>query len=352
MEITSNTGKYVVEFNALSIKNIHTIVDHNDFLIIDKVVANLYEDQLAQLLIQKNTYILDANESSKSFESLGVIYQHLLKNNVRKQSRLIAIGGGVTQDISCFIASTIYRGIDWIFIPTTLLSQCDSCIGSKSSINLNTAKNVIGNFYPPKKIYVLPQFLDTLANREVKSGVGEIFKVSIIDSVDAFIKLGNDYEQLFENKDLLLEYIKYALDVKKAYIQVDEFDRGIRNIFNYGHSFGHAIESVTSFLIPHGIAVTMGIDIANYLAYKMGHIDGALLKSMHKILRKNYLEFIGLLPSACAIIDALSVDKKNTADSFVFIMLGKELKLNKVEMANNHDFLNTLGEALKFIENE
>lgn len=352
MEITSHCGPYRVFFDELKINQIANLINKDDFIFLDRRVAEIFKDDLLGLIDHQNLHLIDALESSKSFSSFGVIYEFLVNNNIRKKSRIIAIGGGITQDIACFISSTIYRGVDWIFVPTTLLSQCDSCIGSKSSINLNNYKNVIGNFYPPKEIYVISDFLSTLSEVEIKSGIGEIYKVAMIDGVNSFVETSKNYDGFFGKKSFLAERIKYALKIKKEYIQVDEFDRGIRNIFNYGHSFGHAIESSTSFSVPHGIAVTMGMDIANFISFSYGHIKKELLMKLHFSLRKNYIEYVTRVPTTNQMIDALQSDKKNTFQSFVFILLGADLKLNKFEIKNDDLFARNLTLALELLSYE
>ena len=352
MEITSRSGPYKVFFNDVKINQIENLINDDDFIFLDRVVANIYKDDLEGLLNHKNLYLIDALESSKSINDFGVIYEFLLANNIRKKSRIFALGGGITQDIACFISSTIYRGVEWIFIPTTLLSQCDSCIGSKSSININQHKNVIGNFYPPKEIHIISKFLSTLSGVEIKSGIGEIYKVAMIDGIDSFIEISKSYDEKFETKESLVKSIEYALKIKKEYIQVDEFDRGVRNIFNYGHSFGHAIESSTSFSVPHGIAVTMGMDIANFISYCYGYIDKELLMKLHISLHKNYIEYICKVPREIEMINALKSDKKNTFENFIFILLGPDQRLKKFEVKNDVLFARNLNLALEFISHE
>jgi 3-dehydroquinate synthase len=213
-------------------------------------------------------------------------------------------------------------------------------------------KNVIGNFYPPREIYIISNFLLTLTDQEIKSGLGEIFKVSVIDGLDSFFEFSNNYDGLLMNRNLLSKYIKYALKVKKEYIEIDEYDRGVRNIFNYGHSFGHAIESASDFLIPHGIAVSIGMDIANFISLKYGFLDYDLLNKMHTPLLKNYIKYRDQMPKTSAMIKAISSDKKNTFKNFALILLGADNKLSKVEVKNDNFFADNLNLALEFIDHE
>src|SRR5581483_3202456 len=197
---------------------------------------------------------------------------------IRRNHVLVAIGGGIIQDITCFLAATMLRGLPWNFIPTTLLAQADSCIGSKSSINAGEAKNILGTFTPPARVDVSTRFLKTLDERDIRSGIGEMLKVHAIEGPQSFDQIAHDYENILSDDSVMLHYIRRSLDIKKRIIEIDEFDRGPRNVMNYGHSFGHAIESATDFAVPHGIAVTLGMDLANYTAVRTGRTGEAFFQ--------------------------------------------------------------------------
>jgi 3-dehydroquinate synthase len=249
---------------------------------------------------------------------------------------LVAIGGGITQDVSCFIASTLFRGVEWRFVPTTLLAQADSCIGSKSSINLGRTKNIIGTFYPPSEVLITPDFLSTLTLEDTQSGIGEILKVHAIDSVESFDKLSSEYDSLFTDENTLNKYIENSLLIKQRYIEIDEFDKSLRNIFNYGHSFGHAIEAATNFEIPHGIAVSIGMDFANRIAVIRGLITNEHFIRMHEVLLKNYEQFKSVKIPIDLFLAALLKDKKNTTDKLVFILpKGSKCEIQKVELSSD-----------------
>jgi 3-dehydroquinate synthase len=229
--------------------------------------------------------------------------------------------------------------MEWRFVPTTLLSQADSCIGSKSSINLGDAKNILGTFNPPSQIYVDPTFLDTLDEREIRSGVGEILKVHAIAGPQDFDALAQDFSQLFTDRTVLLHYIRRALQIKQRYIEQDEFDRGIRNIFNYGHSFGHAIESASNYGVPHGIAVAMGMDMANFIAARRGMLPQEHFERMHTTLRSNYAPFAGSSIPLDALLAALQKDKKNTATQLGLVFpLGEDAAVSRVNLTSDRQF--------------
>ena len=220
-----------------------------DFIIIDNKIKTLYSVQLTNVLKKYNYICINATETQKSYSGIIPIIQKLIENGFRKNHRLVAIGGGITQDITAFISSIMYRGVNWIFFPTTLLAQGDSCIGSKTSINFEEFKNQVGGFYPPNKILIYPGFIDTLSEPEMKSGMGEMLHYFIVSGETDFLFYKKFYKEAFIDKSILSKIIARSLEIKKGYIEKDEFDQNIRQVFNYGHSFGHAIESLTQYRI-------------------------------------------------------------------------------------------------------
>lgn len=326
-------------FDNQLLANAEQLLVGEPHFLIDENVARLYAEQLRSILEHQNTVVIDATEENKSIERVIPIFERLVANSVRRDHTLIAIGGGIIQDITCFIASTLLRGMAWKFVPTTLLAQADSCIGSKSSINLGKTKNIIGTFNPPNEIFVCTDFFDTLEDKDIRSGIGEILKVHAIDSAAAFDRLAADYDALHSDRKVLLAYIRQALLIKQRFIEVDEFDRGVRNIFNYGHSFGHAIEAATDFGVPHGIAVTMGMDMANRIAVLRGLLSGHDYLRMHPVLRKNYVPFAKTDIPLDDMLSALMKDKKNTSSKLVLIFpVGEDATIQRVEVAPDEIF--------------
>lgn len=339
LKIQSHKGIYSVYFDNQLLANVEKLLAGEPHFLIDANVASLYADKLEAVLAHKNTIVIEATEENKSIERIIPIFERLVTNSVRRDHTLVAIGGGIIQDITCFIASTLLRGLAWKFVPTTLLSQADSCIGSKSSINLGKTKNIIGTFNPPNEIFVCTDFLDTLENKEILSGIGEILKVHAIDSAASFDALSADYDALLSDRNVLLDYIRKALLIKQRFIEVDEFDRGIRNIFNYGHSFGHAIEAATNFGIPHGIAVAIGMDMANRIASLRGLLTEEHYLRMHSALRKNYDVYAKTDISLSDMLSALLKDKKNTTSKLVLIFpVGEDATIQRVEVVSDETF--------------
>lgn len=313
MKIKSHRGIYEIHFNE-NLSNI--LADDNSFFIIDKKVFNLYPS------IQKckNYFLIEPTEENKSLETCTYLIDKLLSNNIKKNHRLVAIGGGIIQDIVCFIASNLYRGLHWYFIPTTLLAQADSCIGSKSSINYNNYKNLLGGFYPPKKIFCNFNFLKTLSVNDIKSGLGEILHFLFIGKSKLLNTFNFDYNNLINLDTTINKYIKECLAIKKVTIENDEFDLSTRQINNFGHTFGHAIESATEYKIQHGQAVTIGMSIANYISYNLNYIDKQTYDKNNTIINCNKPAYSLSRHEKHLFFKALKRDKKNINNSIVCIL--------------------------------
>lgn len=340
LKIKSYKGTYTAHFNDQALEDIEPDILNSSHILVDSHVAALHADKLKKLLSAPSVLKIDAHEENKSLEKMPAYVDHLVSKGVRRNHTLIAIGGGIIQDITCFLSATLLRGIPWHFIPTTLLAQSDSCIGSKSSINCGGAKNILGTFTPPEKIFIDSRFLDTLDEREICSGLGEIIKVHIIDGQDSFNAIASDYDEARINKKTLSHYIFRALEIKKHFIEIDEFDQNIRNIFNYGHSFGHAIEAATNFAIPHGIAVTIGMDMANFTASNIGVSTETHFKHMHGLLKKNYNGYENFPVPINDFVNAISKDKKNTgANSLTLILPNQDGHIFKDSYENNANLI-------------
>ncbi len=347
MDIQSHKGPYHVAFDQDGLAALNADIQEGVHFIIDSHVAELYRSQMQAILGHPSVLLIEALEDNKSLEKFPGYVEHLVKNKLRRDHRIIAIGGGIIQDITCFLAATLLRGVEWHFYPTTLLAQADSCIGSKSSINCGSTKNILGTFTPPKHVVISTPFLKTLDERDVRSGVGEMLKVQVIDGPESFDAIAADYQRLFTDPAVMKRYIHRSLLVKQRYIEIDEFDRESRNIFNYGHSFGHAIEAATAFAIPHGIAVTIGMDLANWIAMRLGVGAENHFTRMHPCLRANYQGFERTPILMDPFLTALSRDKKNVGEgSAVLILPDKTGRVFKDNYASDGKFARLCEEFL------
>lgn len=322
LQLDSNIHNYEVSFEdnfnflkeLILLEKKVFVIDKNVYKLYKKIFKNIKKDEL---------FLLDAIEEKKTLKSVEKLYKFLATKDAKRNITLISIGGGITQDITGFATSTIYRGIKWIFIPTTFLAQADSCIGSKTSLNFDTYKNILGGFYPPHKIYVQPDFLETLSSKDFYSGVGEVIKFALLKekypkNFESIIKM---VENIKNGKDRL-KTIKKTMKVKKAYIDEDEFDTGKRNLFNYGHCFGHALENASHYKIPHGIAVTIGMIYANIIAVNRGYISEKQFKFLNKklFLPNIYMELNIKLFNENILLDSMKNDKKRVGKDLTIVM--------------------------------
>lgn len=321
-------------------QTLKTTLKESDFIIIDKKIIELYSAQIAPILKLKHI-VIEASEDAKSYIGIQAILEELIERGFKKNHRLVAIGGGITQDITSFCASILYRGVDWIFFPTTLLAQCDSCIGSKSSINFGSYKNQLGTFNPPTQIFLYNNFAKTLSRKEIRSGLGEMMHFYFIGGREYFDFIVQHYDNVFDDLSLLHPMIKRSLTIKKSLAELDEFDKKERRIFNYGHSFGHAIESMTSFKIQHGIAVSIGMDIANWVSMQLNFISVNEYEDMHQLLIKNRTESELAQITPNGLINFLKKDKKNI-DGGINVILTKGLGDMFVHQIDDHNHLDCL----------
>lgn len=253
--IRSARADYCVAFPALT--DLSQWWPESDLLLVD----GFFRDRLP-LLKGLPVLWIEATEEAKSLEQTLPLFVALKDAGLGRSSQLTAIGGGVVQDIATFLASLFMRGISWSYVPTTLLGMADSCLGGKSSINVGPYKNLIGNFHPPRRIDILPAFARSLPAVELAGGLSEAAKIAFCRGASSFAV----YERLVEpvlgrhwQERQLAELLHATLAVKQWFIETDEFDLAERRLLNFGHTWGHALESATSFSIPHGLAVAIGM---------------------------------------------------------------------------------------------
>jgi 3-dehydroquinate synthase len=332
LSIKSRIRDYSVNFTDDYIKHLNTLPLDRCLFMVDEKVAKLYAADLDPFLSKYPTVLLPATEEHKTMEYSLEVVKKLVELKVKRNHTLIAIGGGIIQDITAFIASILYRGVDWIFFPTTLLAQCDSCIGSKSSINVGSYKNLVGTFCPPSLIVIDNRFLETLPISDIKSGIGEMMHYFLSDSYTWAQKVGDEYELLLTDRARLVDFMHESLRIKKATIEIDEFDKEIRHIFNYGHTFGHAIEAITHYAIPHGQAITVGMDVANYISWKLGRLSESEFYYMNGLLKKNKPAFQFTDDNLDEYMTALSKDKKNVSADLSCILTSGPKTLKKVQV--------------------
>jgi len=303
----------------------------DSFVVADRRVWGLYADRLADLVPPDRLLLVEANEDSKTLTGVTRVIDWLQERGADRSSVLVALGGGVIQDIVTFTAHIFMRGIKWVFVPTTLLAMCDSCIGAKCGINHGAFKNQLGVFQSPSAIYLSSRFLETLPRDELQSGLGEILKLTITESPDAFATLEQWLAGPREIGPGLDDLIDISLRAKLSIIEEDEYEGGLRHNLNYGHTFGHALESVTHHAITHGCAVTWGIDAINWIAERRGVLDPSLRQRVTHACTA-LLEGVQVPHdvTADALITAAKRDKKVTGSSVRLVMLDQLGKLVQV----------------------
>lgn len=302
----------IYSYIDIELKEIYT--KKRVYIITDERVGKLYLDKITNALksFDIKSIVIKGYEESKSLNTYQEICSKLIELGITRGEMLLALGGGVIGDLVGFIASTLFRGVSFVQIPTSLLAQVDSSIGGKTGINLGEHKNFIGTFYQPKKVLIDPLFLKTLPQQEINNGYGEMIKHALIGSK----KL---YELLLISKDITEEIIYENLLVKKNKVILDEFDNGERMKLNYGHTFGHAIELINN--IPHGIAVLSGILCITDFAIDKKIITSDIKTKILNLYKKCNLDILSY--DYHLLLDKLKYDKKNFSGSINLIIVGE-----------------------------
>jgi 3-dehydroquinate synthase len=211
-----------VHFTSDFAADLRSTLRPGDVTIVDRRVRQLHAAALDNVIDTASLIAIDATEEQKGYHRIGDLIEQLIEKGFRKQNRLVAIGGGITQDATAFIASILYRGVDWLFYPTTLLAQGDSCIGSKTSVNFGKYKNQLGGFYPPARIVIDPRFLATLPGGEVRSGLGEMAHYFLIGGRADFERFRADLPGALRSGEPIGGLIRRSLEIKKAMVERDD----------------------------------------------------------------------------------------------------------------------------------
>jgi len=283
-------------------------------------VAGLHLAKLLSKITAKELYIITVpdGEEYKNQASVDTILESLFNHRFNRKSLLIAFGGGVIGDMTGYVASIYQRGIDFVQIPTTLLSQVDASVGGKTGMNNSYGKNLIGAFHQPQAVYIDPSFLETLPSREFGAGVAEIVKMAVTFNKEFFNFL--ETADLHDTK-VLQEAIKQAVQTKADVVAQDEKEHGLRAALNYGHTFGHVIENETQYKkYLHGEAVAIGMVMANKLAVKMGLMKEEEAQRVEKLLEKYNLPISYEINDIYSFYEAFFLDKKSSDNSITFII--------------------------------
>jgi 3-dehydroquinate synthase len=308
LKVKSKIADYTISF-VEDLSAINKVIDQpNTITIIDENVNNLYPT-----LQRIDNVVVLSNEDAKTMESASTLLQILSQRKANINTRLVAIGGGVIQDLVGFCASVYCRGVSYTLVPTTLLAQADSCVGGKTSINLANKKNIVGTFYPPTDILIYTGFLSTLSDQDYISGLGEIYKFHILQNkIDSF-------DPNADVSPMILDGLNYKISI----LDLDEFDKGERKFLNYGHTFGHALESTSEYKIPHGIAVIIGSMIATEIAKRLGYSVAdynTIMQKGQSLIHKSNIKLNPDWFDFEKLMDVVKSDKKSTGKlTMVFV---------------------------------
>lgn len=303
-------------------------------VVTNSTVSALHLEYLLSKISAKELHVvtLRDGEEYKNQESIDTILNSLFEHRFNRKSMIIAFGGGVIGDMSGYAASIYQRGIDFIQIPTTLLSQVDASVGGKTGMNNRYGKNLVGAFHQPRAVYIDPYFLTTLPQREFGAGFAEILKMAVTFNRDFFEFL----ETAELNKpEVLQEAIKRAVQTKAKVVAEDEKEQGIRAALNYGHTFGHVIENETAYKkFLHGEAVAIGMVMANEMAVKMNYMSQKEAQRVKSLLEKYNLPTTYAIKDVKVFYEAFFLDKKSSDSAITFILplgIGDVVITDKVE---------------------
>ena len=281
-----------------------SLCPHRTVLVADVALKTLYGEKLAERL-KADLLCIPSGEAAKTLETRSLIEQFLLRGGYGRDTTIVALGGGTTTDVVGFVASTYLRGVPLVLVPTTLLGMVDAAIGGKTAINTEFGKNLLGTFYQPKAIVVDLDLLKTLPEAEKRNGLAEIFKMGLIARPDFF-------ELEFE------ELVRASIQQKIAIVEQDPQEKGLRRILNFGHTIGHALETVSQYQMPHGLCVAMGCVIESHLSMCLGYLSKGDFKRVYSLYEPFHL------PAQYNRKDffaALGKDKKKAAGEIRFVLI-------------------------------
>lgn len=328
MNLGSITSNIIIEKGIIKNagRDIRKVYSSNKIAVVtDENVFGLYGEILEKSLAAENftpTFIvIKPGEQSKTVDTLKHVYSNLVSMGITRGDLIVALGGGVVGDLAGFAASTYLRGIDFVQIPTSLLAQIDSSIGGKVAVNLDEGKNLIGSFYHPKLVLVDPEVLNSLPEKFVKDGLGEAIKYGCIRDKELFSML-LDIKSNFELLDNIEYIIFRCLSIKKETVEMDEKDKGIRMLLNFGHTIGHAIEKYFNYeKYSHGEAVSVGMYWITKKSEEMGITEKGTSDKIKGALENYGIEYTILHLDREEIIKNILVDKKNISGKLNLILL-------------------------------
>ena len=363
LKIKTKSEVYPIIIGSNIVKNISYFLKENSInfnkclLVIDKNVLKNHVLGLTKSLKRKKIikYYFNASEKNKNQKNVFKILDILMNKNFSRQDCLISVGGGITGDVSGFAASMFKRGLQFINIPTTLLSQVDSSVGGKTGVNTNQGKNLIGSFYQPKLVISDTQFLKTLPNREITCGYGEILKHAIIKNRAFYNYLSHNSQNIQKLRSPFIEKAIFeSCKIKKLVVEQDEKEKGVRKVLNFGHTFAHALEATLGYSskLNHGEAVILGINLALKFSLKKRYLKKKDYESINNHINKlnlpSKIKNFFSLKDLNKILLFMTKDKKNTSNLINLILLKKiglpilngQYKLKNIKLFLKNELMN------------
>lgn len=331
LQINTSSRSYPIYFESdfsglkSAIKSIGKT--YSSYIIItDSNVKDLYaksiQEELSELAGESIVVSFEAGEQNKNLQSISSFYEQMIEFGADRKALVIALGGGVTGDMAGFTAATYMRGVDFVQVPTSLLSQVDSSVGGKTGIDFKGYKNVVGAFYQPMFVYINVSTLNTLPERELYAGMGEVVK-------HGFIKDKEYYDFLKENVDNVLNLdiktlktmIRWSCEIKKSVVDEDEKEAGCRALLNFGHTFGHSIERLKDFELIHGECVSIGMHGALLLSQTLGYLSKEAVEDGIKLIQAYNMPLYVSGLNLDTLYNEMFHDKKTTNKRLVFALL-------------------------------
>ena len=327
-------------------KKVVVITDEN----VEKAQWKSFSEAVQPFGIELSKYVIKAGETHKNLDTVRGIYEFLITQNLDRKSSLVALGGGVVGDITGFVAATFLRGINFIQVPTTLLSQADSSVGGKVGVDFGGYKNIIGAFYQPKFVYMNVSAFETLPQRELRAGLGEVVKHGIIADRDFFDYIDYNSDRIFSLNPEVLQYLaKVNCQIKSGVVEKDEKEEGLRAILNFGHTIGHAIETHSKFELLHGEAIAIGMIGAFKMALKMDMTDTDQLSKVKELLLKLGLPINYEKMDSEKVLELMYHDKKVKSNKLYFILPRKIGEVVEIGI-DNKDMIKEVLEELKSVD--
>lgn len=329
--IQCENGTYPILFNnkfGPLVKALDEIGGHNRKICIvtDSNVEKHYGEELTSLLSGSFKmvvlFVFQAGEEQKNLSTVGNLYEFLIRNKFDRKDLLLALGGGVVGDLTGFTAATYLRGIDFVQVPTSLLAMVDSSIGGKTGVDYLHYKNMVGAFYQPKLVYINIDSLLTLPENQYYAAMGEILKHGLIQDASYYEWLINHLVEIYEKETPVLEeMVLRSVQIKQAVVEEDPKEQGLRAILNFGHTVGHAIESLKQFQMLHGECVALGMQAAAYISWKRGYIEKEEFFEIRDMFVGFHLPISLDNLETADILEVMKNDKKTVDGTIRFILL-------------------------------